>query len=118
MALSAPGSSPGAAPLPPLPNLSGGGQGTAPGGSSPMASLVSGIAPIKSAVDQIIAACKAIVQSGTIPGAEQPCGQIVALATSLLPMAVQNAMQPGGQGGQAPQGPPPGIGPVQGPMGQ
>jgi hypothetical protein len=101
MAPSAPGTGPGAAPLPPLPNLSGGGQGQAPG--DPMAAMLSGIAPIKMAVDQILAACKTIVQSGTIPGAEQPCGQIVALATSLLPMAAQQMMQPGGGAPPPPQ---------------
>ena len=98
-------SSPGAAPLPPLPVLSGGGQ-SGPGASSPMASLVSGIAPIKAAVDSILLACKQIVQSGAVPGAEQPCSQIVALATSLLPMAVQQAMQPGQGGGIGPVGAP------------
>lgn len=97
-------SSPGAAPLPPLPALSGAGGSGATGGQSSMADMMSGIAPVKSAVDQIIAACKMIVQSGAIPGAEQPCGQIIALATSLLPMAVQQALQPGPQ---APAGVPP-----------
>ncbi len=109
-----PGSSPGAAPLPPLPNLSGGGAGAATGGQDPMAAIMAGVAPIKQAVDSILAACKQIVQSGVIPGAEQPCGQIVALATSLLPMAAQQLMAPGGQ---QPQGgiPPMGQGPQ--PMG-
>lgn len=76
-----------------------------------MADIMAGIAPIKAAVDSILMACKQIVQSGAIPGAEQPCGQIVALATSLLPMAAQQMMQPGG--GQQPQGgvPPIGQGP-------
>lgn len=62
-----------------------------------MASLMSGIAPIKAAVDAILMACKQIVQSGAIPGSEQACGQIVALATSLLPMAAQQVMMPGQQ---------------------
>lgn len=102
------GSSPGAAPLPPLPNLSGSGAGAAPGGSQAgMASMLSGIAPIKASVDQILAACKQIVQSGSIPGAEQVCGQIVALSTSLLPMAVQQAVQPGPVAPMSPAGPPP-----------
>ena len=102
-----PTSAPGAAPLPPLPDLSGAGAKAAPGGQgSPMAALVSGIAPIKTGVDGILAACKSIVQSGVIPGAEQVCGQIVALATSLLPMAAQQVLQPGGGGG----GPIPPIG--------
>ncbi len=79
-----------------------------------MAALMSGIAPVKAGVDGIIAACKSIVQSGAVPGSEQVCGQIVALATSLLPMAVQAGMQPGGgsSGGPGPGGPSGGIGPV------
>lgn len=110
-----PGSSPGAAPLPPLPALSGRGQGdtstpgAAPGG---MSSLLSGIAPVKAGVDQIMQACKGIVQSGVIPGAEQVCGQIIALATSLLPMAAQSVLQPisgGGPGGQQQGGTPQGV---------
>lgn len=64
-----------------------------------MSALVSGIAPVKNGVDGILQACKSIVQSGAVPGAEQICGQIVALATSLLPMAAQSALQPGGGGG-------------------
>ena len=73
-----------------------------------MSSIISGLAPVKAAVDQIRMACKQIVQSGIIPGAEQPCSQIVAMATSLLPMAVQASMQPGS--GAVPGGPPPGPG--------
>jgi len=64
-----------------------------------MSALVSGIAPVKNGVDGILQACRAIVQSGAVPGAEQICGQIVALATSLLPMAAQSALQPGGAQG-------------------
>lgn len=96
--------------LPPLPDFSGS-QGQPSGGPSPssMSALVSGIAPVKSAVDQILAACKQVVQSGAIPGAEQVCGQIVSLAVSLLPMAAQQAMQPQSQG---PVGPPVGGGQV------
>lgn len=105
-----PGSSPGAAPLPPLPNLSGSSGQAAPGGND-MASLMSGIAPIKAAVDSILMACKQIVQSGAIPGSEQACGQIVALATSLLPMAAQQMMQPGQQPQQAGGIPAMGAGP-------
>lgn len=71
-----------------------------------MASLVAGIAPVKTAVDGILAACRQIVQSGAVPGSEQVCGQIVALATSLLPMAVQQVLQPGGGSG----GPVPPVG--------
>lgn len=115
MAPSAPGSSPGAAPLPPLPNLSSGGQGdtSTPGAASGgMAQLLSGIAPVKTGVDAIHMACKQIVQSGVIPGAEQVCGQIIALATSLLPMAAQSILQPisgGGPGGQQQGGTPTGV---------
>ena len=115
-----PGTSAGSAPLPPLPDLqsaagTGGGQTGTPQGL--MSSLVSGIAPVKTGVDAILAACKAIVQSGAIPGAEQVCGQIVALATSLLPMAAQSALQPGGgaPGGGGPIQPAAGPGP--GPVG-
>ncbi len=91
----------GSAPLPPLPDLqSAQGTGGAPAGpQDAMAALVSGIAPIKNAVDSIVAACKQVVQSGAVPGAEQVCAQIVALATSLLPMAAQQALQPGNGGG-------------------
>jgi hypothetical protein len=104
MAPTAPG--PGAAPLPPLPQLSaGGGQANT---QSPMAGMVAGLTPIKAAVDQIVAACQMIVKAGTIPGAEQPCSQIVALAASLLPMAAQQMMQPGQGAGPAPGPPPPG----------
>lgn len=96
----------GSAPLPPLGNLQSAG---ATGGGDPqqsaMAALVSGLAPIKNAVDSIAAACRQIVQSGAIPGAEQPCSQIVSLAASLLPMAMQQAMQP--QPGAPPQSGPP-----------
>ena len=107
-------SNPEAAPLPPLPNLSGGGGSAATGAggqSQSMAALVSGLAPVKSAVDTILAAVKQIVQSGAVPGFEQIGGQIVALATSALPMAAQQAMNPMGGG---PPSPPPqqGIPPV------
>jgi len=100
--------------MPPLPDLQGGGKGQG-AGSNPLASIMAGIQPIKTAVDGITAACKSIVQSGVIPGAEQICGQIVALATSLLPMAAQQVLQPGGgAGGSIPPvgggGPPAGGG--------
>jgi len=101
----------GSQPLPPLPDLqsaqqTGGGQtGTPP---DAMAAMIAGIAPVKKGVDVILQACKEIVQSGAVPGAEQPCGQIVALATSLLPMAAQAASMGGGGGAPAPsQGIPP-----------
>jgi len=99
-------------PMPPLPNLQ-----TAPTGAEDpqggmLASLMSGIAPVKSGVDAINAACKQIVQSGVIPGSEQVCGQIVALATSLLPMAAQSLM---GSGAPSPGSATPPMGPS--PMG-
>lgn len=61
--------------------------------------------PVKSAVDAINQACKQIVQSGMIPGAENVCGQIVAMAQALLPMAVQSSMGPMQGQGQGPGGP-------------
>lgn len=88
-----------AAPLPPLPNLptsNGATPGTNP--MDPMAQLLSGVMPIKMGVDGIMAACQQIVQSGMVPGAEQICSQIMQLASSLLPMAAQSALQPGAMG--------------------
>lgn len=121
MASAAPVPGQGSAPLPPLPDLqsAAGTGGKALGQLDPMAAIVAGIAPVKTAVDSIVAAAKQIVQSGAVPGAEQPCSQIIALAVSLLPMAAQQAMQPGGQGiqaigGQPPQGGQPGAGPQPG----
>ena len=95
-----------AAPLPPLPDLQSGGSGAAqpPDQQNSMASLISGIAPVKQAVDMILAGVKQIVQSGIIPGAEQPCAQIASLATSFLPMAAQQILQPGGGGSAPPAG--------------
>lgn len=110
-----------AAPLPPLPNLPAapmaGGAGAPAGAPGFLSAILSGIAPVKSAVDQIQMACRQIVQSGSVPGGEQICAQIVALAASLLPVAAQNAVQnsgmgaggPGmGMGGLSPLPPPPG----------
>jgi len=80
--------------------------------------MVSGIMPVKSAVDAINAACKQIVQSGVVPGAEQVCGTIIAAAQSLLPMAMQAAMQSAGPAGPGPQGGgPPGMSPMPPPPG-
>jgi hypothetical protein len=115
------GSPAGTAPLPPLPDLSGGGKdaGSTPQ-QSPLAGMISGLAPIKMSVDRIAAECQSLVRSGKIPGAEQVCGQIMALATSLLPMAAQSMMQPmsGAQPPQAgPVGPPVGAPPGPGPVG-
>ncbi len=76
-----------------------------------MAALVSNLAPVKQGVDMILQGAKQIVQSGMVPGAEGPCGQIIATATQLLTMAAQQAMQPG-QATAAPQGGP--QGPMQG----
>lgn len=95
--------------MPPLPDLQTASTPAAGGdtGTSPLAAILSGIMPVKSAVDAINQACKQIVQSGMIPGAENVCGQIVAMAQALLPMAVQSSMGPmqgqgGAQPGQAP----------------
>jgi hypothetical protein len=74
-----------------------------------MEQLMSGIVPVKNAVDQIQGACRTIVQSGSVPGAEQICAQIINLANSLIPMAVQSSMSPGA-GGAIP--PPPGAPPI------
>jgi len=66
-----------------------------------MAALLSGLMPVKTGVDHILAGCQQIMRSRVIPGAEQVCGPIVALATSLLPMAAQQVLQPGGGAGAA-----------------
>jgi hypothetical protein len=106
------------APLPPVGQLR-----TAPSADpsqppSPLAGMIAGLLPVKTAIDQIEAACQQIVQSGTVPGAAQICSQIVAAAKQLLPMAMQGAM---GQMGAGPgpnlppqAGPPQGIPPAQG----
>lgn len=78
-----------------------------------MASLVANLGPVKQGVDMIIQGAKQVVQSGMVPGAENPCGQIIAAATALLTTAAQQAMQPG----QAPQGPMQGIPGAQPPAG-
>lgn len=112
-----------AASLPPLPDLSSSasaGAGSDQPNSGILAALMSGVAPVKMQVDTINKACQEIAKLGTIPGAEQICGQIVALATSMLPMAAQSAMGMGGGGqgmsamppppnGPAPMAPPPGA---------
>lgn len=75
---------------------------------------MSGIAPIKKNTDAIIQAAKEIVKLGTIPGAEQIAAQIISLATSLVPMAAQNLLNPmggavqGDSGGLSQMPPPPG----------
>jgi hypothetical protein len=81
------------------------------------------IGPVKDSVTAINMACQKIVQSGSVPGSEQICAQIVGLANQLLPMAVQQMSQGGmmgqGQGPGAPIPPPPGAGPAPMPgMGQ
>ena len=92
--------------------MGGNGAGPQAGGGDPMAALVAGLQPVKSGVDMILQGAKQIVQSGIIPGAEQACGQIVALATALLPQAAQQVMGPGqvGAPGGQPPGPTPPIG--------
>ncbi|MDE2102404.1 MAG: hypothetical protein KGL39_34475 [Patescibacteria group bacterium] len=101
--------------LPPLPdfggNGGGGGNGPQTGNQDALASLMSGIAPIKKNTDAIIQAAKEIVKLGTIPGAEQIAAQIISLATSLVPMAAQNLLNPMGgaaQGSMSQMLPPPG----------
>ena len=91
--------------MPPLPDFDTAPQSNQDSGKQDvMSALMSGIAPVKSSVDAINNACRMIVKSGTIPGAEQICGQIISLATQLLPMAAQNLLQPQGGMQQAPQG--------------
>ena len=109
-----PGSAAASAPLPPLPDLpaapdAGGGGSASADPSGFLSSVLSGIAPVKMAVDQIHSACQQIVQSGSVPGAEQICGQIVALASSLLPMAAQQALQPAAGGSAIGMMAPPGL---------
>jgi hypothetical protein len=105
-------------------NTTGGGDQAQAGGF--MAQMMSGVLPVKQGVDQILAACKQIVQSGAVPGAEQVCAQIVSFATQLVPMALQQQMGQGmgqGSGGgpampapmAPPNGPQPILGPGQGP---
>lgn len=95
-----PGVGPAAAPMPPLPDFNTD-PNTQPqtGNKDVLASLMSGIAPIKKSVDTILEESKKIVKAGVIPGSEQVVAQIVALATSLLPMAAQNLLNPMGGGG-------------------
>ena len=100
--------------LPPLPNFSQQGNQPQTGKQDLLASLMSGIAPIKKNVDAINQAVKEIVKLGTIPGAEQIGAQIIALANQLTPMAAQNLLNPMGGSVQPGQGqdlqmmPPPG----------
>lgn len=89
--------------MPPLPNFDTAPQSNQEAGKQDvMSALMSGIAPVKNSVDSINQACRMIVKSGVIPGAEQICGQIISLATQLLPMAAQNLLQP--QGGSVQPG--------------
>lgn len=100
--------------LPPLPDLNKGGM---PGGGpqDPMAAVMAGVAPVKQGVDLIMKGCQMVVASGAVPGVEQGVQQVIAMATSWLPMAVQQAMTPQGPapvGAPAPpqQGPPSPVG--------
>ena len=107
-----------AQPLPPLPDLTSSapaGGGTDQPNSGILAALMSGVAPVKMQVDAINKACQEIAKLGVIPGAEQICGQIVALATSMLPLAAQSAMGMGGGGMAAMPPPPKGPAPMGGP---
>jgi hypothetical protein len=67
-----------------------------------MSALLSGILPVKQSVDQIMQACRLIVMSGAVPGAETVCAQIISLAQGLLPLALQSMMQPGQGGAPSP----------------
>lgn len=98
--------------LPPLPDFDHGGTSQPQtGNQNTLAALMSGVAPVKKSVDSIVQEAKNIVKLGVIPGGEQIAAQIISLATSLVPMAAQNVLNP--MGGQAvgPMLPPPG-GPV------
>jgi hypothetical protein len=94
--------------LPPLPDFGGDSNAPQTGNQDALAALMSGIAPIKKHTDAIIQAAKEIVKLGTIPGAEQIASQIISLATSLVPMAAQNLLNPMG-GGPAQGGNPGGM---------
>ena len=106
-----PALSAGAAPLPPLPDLPAQPAAAAPTQGGFLKAILQGTQPVQDAVTSIQQACKQVVVSGAVPGSEQICAQIIALAQQLVPMAVQQAM--GGQGGQ--MTPPPGGAPPQGP---
>jgi len=104
------------APLPPLPDMNTGGD-TQPqtGNKDVLASLMSGVGPVKKHADTIVQSAKEIVKMGVIPGAEQVAAQIISLATSLVPMAAQNllnpmggAVQSGNSSGMGQMLPPPG----------
>lgn len=78
---------------------------------------MSGLAPVGEAVKQIQMACQMIVRSGAVPGAEVVCGQIIALATGLIPMAASSAMGMGGGAGVGAAGGPGGMAPMPAPPG-
>lgn len=106
-----PATSAGTAPLPPLPDLPAQPAAASAKQGGFLKAILQGTQPVQDAVTSIQQACKQVVTSGAVPGSEQICAQIIALAQQLVPMAVQQAM--GGQGGVAPQGgqpltPPPG----------
>jgi len=93
--------------LPPLPDLqSKGGTGGGQTGTQPdvMASLISGIAPVKNGVDMAMKGIQMIAQSGAVPGVEQILAPMIQQLNSILVMTAQQAMQPGG--GPPPAAPP------------
>lgn len=110
-----PATSAGSAPLPPLPDLPA--QPAAPAKGGFLKAILQGTQPVQDAVTSIQQACKQVVVSGAVPGSEQICAQIIALAQQLVPMAVQQAMGGQGQGALTPppQGPPQGGSPQGGP---
>jgi hypothetical protein len=107
-----------AAPLPPLPDLptapgtggAGVGAAASPGASGFLAQLLSGIGPIKSAVDQIQSGCQALMRLNPSPATQQAVAAILGLSASILPDAVQSSMHGPGAGGagMSPMLPPPG----------
>ena len=110
-----PATSAGTAPLPPLPDLPAQPASAAAQQGGFLKAILQGTQPVQDAVTAIQQGCKQIVQSGAVPGSEQICAQIMALAQQFVPMAVQQAM--GGQGGGQPQGGPAPLGLPPGPQG-
>ncbi len=69
-----------------------------------MASIISGVAPVKMAVDKGLEAVQEIAKSGMIPNADQVLSPLIQAFNSILVMTMQQAMQPA-------QGARPGAGP-------